>query len=661
MPAWAVDGEMLTFHGTDGDTRRVRAGRWRPDHGASPAESRSIRGRTRTFSVRTDDVTIFGPDGTSQRIDAEWQADARATYVLAFGGRPHLQCTIMGRPAIERDAGRFVTVRTRRPRSVTFTGWTEPRVLDRSLAIPPSVAGVRGLINEYAAAMAGVGPDRSMPYVRRSVPSVRLDDDAEPSRPADGPLAIAVPTAIEPLLVCAPLAYYLGIPIRSDEGDAVRLVRTDGSWTYPLGSMPTLPATVLRVLRRLLVLDAHVRVVGPHPAPADGRARLEQFGLDAEDLYRTSEPERLERYLSLDDPMLGMSTPDWPLTTYLPADVRAARALPYAVSRLSAVALPRAGELDDAARIKRALDGYWRGTRSRVPVLDADVTGSRYHAWVGEGVPIEVASLDVETAGTPGPVPNPKPRVAIVENDPEMTEETADRPEPGVELRRFRGLTRAELATVFAAGYDYVHYVGHCESAGLACVDGYWHVPDRLAEPPVSFCLNACQSYIQGRALVAAGSRAGAVTFASVVDGEAAKVGRTFIDLLLAGASVERALAVARREILMGQEYGIVGDPGHRLREATTDPPPIVRARRLEGELEIRVDTTGARSPGRVVPGTLSGAASLAETTVERRVPVETGWAWLREQPHPIVLDGSLHLPTELPQRPDASAVGDRA
>ncbi len=659
MPEWVADDGMLTYYGTETDARRIWAQQWRSDQNTGVTDPRTINGSASSLTVRASTVSVYAPqEQTFTRIDERWSATTESEYLLVFEGHPRVQCSFDGRPTIERKSDTTVTVTAEQRATLTLTGWSEPRVLDKSRRIPPTLSGVQGIVNDWADTMAAIGPDRSVPSVRRSVRCVRIDADAptpDPNR--DGELAISVPSAIEPILVCAPLAYYLGIPIRLNPNERAWLGRTDGSWSFRLGRMPTLPATVLGVLRRLLVLDAYVRTAGTHPAPTNARAWLNAIGLDAHQLFHDPEADRLETYLSLDEATLASTNIDWPLTTYLPGTIEAVRALPFVLTRLSAVALPRAGELDDAARIKRALETYWRGTRSRVPVVDAEVTESRYHAWIGAGVPIEVATMELETAAAPHSMPKSVPRIALVENDAEMADEASTirrRPCPSLRIERFRGLTQTELREVVAGGFDYVHYVGHCNTDGLECIDGHWSIPDELADPPTSFCLNACQSYDEGRTLIAAGSRAGAVTFAPVVDGEAAKVGRSFLELLLAGVSVERALALARREILMGQEYGILGDPTHRLRGGNPAPSPIVRAQRTQdGGLDIEVDTTGTHGPGRTVPGPFDRTAMLAESTAEQWFSLAEGWTWLRSQPHPIVLDGTLWLPGALAADPN--------
>jgi hypothetical protein len=90
------------------------------------------------------------------------------------------------------------------------------------------------------------------------------------------------------------------------------------------------------------------------------------------------------------------------------------------------------------------------------------------------------------------------------------------------------------------------------------------------------FFLNACGSFEQGVELVEQGSVAGAVTFNKVLDSQAARVGTTFARLLIHGFSIEHALQLARRRIMMGKDYTVVGDGTHALTQSDNVTPSSV-------------------------------------------------------------------------------------
>jgi len=77
-----------------------------------------------------------------------------------------------------------------------------------------------------------------------------------------------------------------------------------------------------------------------------------------------------------------------------------------------------------------------------------------------------------------------------------------------------------------------------------------------------AFLLNACQSYQQGEALVHRGSRGGIVTLSDVANSPATQLGRIIARLMNSGFNLRAALYVAKRELITGHQYIVVGDGG---------------------------------------------------------------------------------------------------
>jgi hypothetical protein len=204
-------------------------------------------------------------------------------------------------------------------------------------------------------------------------------------------------------------------------------------------------------------------------------------------------------------------------------------------------------------------------------VLAPRARAARSQAWLAPGRPLEAfkptgsAFEHRRRYATDG---DGSLSVAVVLADGRMTEEQehvaavyrecATASSLSVDL--LRSPTRAALRETFQRGQDLVHYVGHCDDEGLRCVDGHLRAADLSTWGTQTFVLNACGAYDEGLALVERGAVAGAVTFADVLDRHAARVGTTFARLLVSGFSVQRALELARRRILMGQDYAVVGD-----------------------------------------------------------------------------------------------------
>ena len=239
---------------------------------------------------------------------------------------------------------------------------------------------------------------------------------------------------------------------------------------------------------------------------------------------------------------------------------------------------------------------------------------------------------------------------------PEMTDEEADVATiyeeygPGTVTVR-RELTVDELAAVFATGADLLHYVGHCDTGGFECVDGRLAVADLPENRVETFFLNACGSFREGRALVESGSVAGGVTYRKVLDSEAATVGTTFARLVATGFGVERAMRLARRRVMMGKDYAVVGDGSHSL--SATGAPLLVEVDSAEEGFCVRCRSVADRTAGDTYSVALADcdAIGLCGGTVPGRLDRPELRAFLAEVSMPIIFDGVLYWATDLADR----------
>ncbi|ELZ58864.1 MULTISPECIES: caspase family protein [Halorubrum] len=194
------------------------------------------------------------------------------------------------------------------------------------------------------------------------------------------------------------------------------------------------------------------------------------------------------------------------------------------------------------------------------------------HAWVGDGVPLDAnkATLDAyHRRLEAGQVEQSRISVLVVCNDEQMREEgdvadlygLRDMVQFDIEVRH--DLDRVEMRDALASDVDFLHYIGHVDDRGMQCADSYLDLTDEDLEIGVSaFLLNACQSYQQGEALVHRGSRGGIVTLSDVANSPATKLGRIIARLMNSGFNLRTALHVAKRELITGNQYIVVGDGG---------------------------------------------------------------------------------------------------
>jgi hypothetical protein len=139
---------------------------------------------------------------------------------------------------------------------------------------------------------------------------------------------------------------------------------------------------------------------------------------------------------------------------------------------------------------------------------------------------------------------------------------------------------------------DFLHYVGHATPDGLECPDGRMLDVATVAETGVTaFCLNACQSYTQGRRLIEAGALGGVVTHGDVGDEMAHRVGGTLARLLNNGYSLAAALDVAGETHPVGAQYGTVGAGQISLAQGGSAGPCLWRVLPGGDEYRVRVET----------------------------------------------------------------------
>ncbi|WP_254830061.1 hypothetical protein [Haloglomus salinum] len=682
---------------TDGRTTRLAV----PGSAVSVQAPASARAATGAVSLEADEALVAsgGPVETVLRFDGPARveppalADGSGTGMGSAAGTGEPSDPGGGEPSGPRSDARSTpraTVSFDAPTTVTV-GFRERTANPPMVTVPPTPAGAATALTHASSALETLGPERSHPDRRGHPPLVAFGERDIPAAvqratPESG-IELRLPPSLTTCALAAPLAFYLGATVRVDEGRSRPRLRAPGAGidrALPAEDGPFADA-VADLLRRVFGLDCLAR-----DRPAErlaGTGLLEQVGLDPGTVRARSPAERLAAYLEAPFERIEAELPAWPLATYVDGGTRAVRCLPHLLDRLSLVYPAAASELDGSSLLRRALDGFYRGpgsalvdgvtgraappanddgtTRSAGNVATADrlapeLRNARLHGWLADGTPIEAfkttptaywnrlaAQCDREGALD----------IAVVCNDTDMTGERAvadiyrDRAaDLEVDVTVHGSLTRHALADLLQQPCDFVHYIGHCEREGLRCRNGYLDVADLETVRARTFFLNACGSYQQGQRLVERGSVAGAVTLTTVLDRHAATVGTAFARLLIRGVGFERALSLARQQILMGSDYAVVGDGTYALAPAAS--PAVLHVSESESEDEggfevvqevLSADATGRshRSPfGRC--DRLDGRPARVELSQGETVDL------LRDRSLPVCYDGRLHWSTDL-------------
>lgn len=435
--------------------------------------------------------------------------------------------------------------------------------------------GVATAISVLSAGMSTTGPERSHPDYRTHPPLVEIGDETYiPPRVREmvpqTDIIIDVPANYDELFVIAPLAYYLGASVRIGSGTA-RLSAPGVHKSF--GSLSEIQFEAAALLRRVFFLDCLVRDV-PDEEPPYQRIILDKIGLNPESIRTATPGERLAAYMGVKQASIMSELPTWHLSTYVSPSSDMIPSLPYLLDDLSLIYPPSARPIDEKELLSEALDDFYRGSVANIEMVAPDLQPGDLHAWLANGTPTGayVPSVAAFRNRLATPAPEAPLDITVVLNDDGMNDELE-------KVARFynesdrtttmhRSLSVDELAQVFESRQDFVHYIGHCETGGLQCPDGELDIESLSSVGARTFFLNACGSYYQGQALIERGSVAGAVTLREVFNKPASNVGTTFARLFINGFGIERAMQLARRQIMMSTDYTVVGDGTYTLSDS---------------------------------------------------------------------------------------------
>ncbi|WP_331233413.1 hypothetical protein [Natronorarus salvus] len=531
---------------------------------------------------------------------------------------------------------------------------------DATITVAPTVEGLACALSHLHCRIETSRPAKSLPALRGHPPRVVLGERTEvpesvESTTHDTGIELHVPGDVGTLYTLAPLAYYLQARVRVAPVGEPTIRSTDGRIDHPLGPADELESAVASLLARLVHLDGLVRSIDPFPG-----TDLDGLDLDPRSVRRLSPVARLETYLSV--PEGGVEPAEWPVSSYLPPEVERVEALSHLLDRMSLVHSPRVGPLDSKELLQRSLTDFFRRQSevASVDVVTPMLGAGRSHAWFGEEIPIDVFHASTDAFENALSIDRADDRLSfvVVGNDPEMAAEVAEAVEIyesqadrlPVEVTVHDALTREELARVFERPSTFVHYIGHCEREGLRCSDGHLPLSTLSESNAETFFLNACGSFEEGRWLIERGSIAGGVTFSAVLNEQAVTVGTTFARLLVYGFSIDQAMQLARRRIMMGKNYAVVGDGTHALTGST-------------GETGVlHVDPLGDGSYAVTYEPAISTAVGTAVDSSSFRLPSadlsESGLEWttgragllstLSATSLPVIHDGTFRWPADL-------------
>ncbi len=654
----------------------VRASDWRTgegptERGGPPSIQDSVAdsavGRATALDLPPGRVTVThrDTDRTQELMDEE--SLPAGTYELRVDSVVEVRVAFTSAARVSRSQERAtLSFPTRTPVRVGFTERDDQP--PGTIAVPRTPEGVATAVSTMSSSTLTTTAARSHSRMRRHPPLVEFAEEtripAEFARQRTlSNVTITVPPTLQYVFTASSLAHYLDATIEL-EADATPTLRTV-NLERQLDPMPGFQYETAELLRRVFLLDCLVREAVPGNDRLAEHHLLDRLSLDPDAVATAPIEERVETYLDVPFDLISPDLPEWHLSMYVEPTYDHVRTLPHVISNLPNLFTPKSQPLEGNERLRRSLDDFYRtpaDDSARIEPVKPILGPGRAHGWLADGIPIDVfktlpeayehRSKEVTDAQSTS--------VVAVLNDAEMSSEHDDAADIyrrgtadlDIDVSVREQLSRSELAAVFEADHDFVHYIGHCEEEGLQCRDGSLSTATLERSGAETFFLNACGSYHEGINLVRKGSVSGAVTFEKVLDGHAARVGTMFVRLLINGFSIERALDLARRRIIMGNDYTVVGDGTHKLSGAPeTVPLAATIVPEADGEsYRVTFDASSPRITGDVfrLPEPLDGQPRLFGAESEVTLSAAETERFVRRVDMPVIFDGDIQWSTDL-------------
>ncbi|WP_345781253.1 hypothetical protein [Natronococcus zhouii] len=476
-------------------------------------------------------------------------------------------------------------------------------------------------VSTFASALKTQSPERSFPSNRGHPPVVKLGEKLH--IPAgierlDSDIRLEIPANYPSIYAAAPLAYYLGADVVPAE--TPQLV-TESGFRYALDTGKRFEDTVEKILKQVFFLDCIVRTEGVHPIDLHERRAVEpDLDHDPVSLYGCSPAERLEAYFDVPYSTIEPHIPDWMVTAHVDPEPEHVEVLPFISHRLAVVRTSRGREISPENQQKALLDEFLRNSNETretsaatfaEPYIRPERNGSLEEIWIGNGIPLGAnkALLDAYYNRLGRRPTEDDIDITVVYNDIDLSSVLTDvdfnmdherdivdevygsRDDLPFKITIHQNPTVDELRSILQTQTDFLHYIGHIDDEGFQCVDGVLDAATLDAVGIDAFFLNACRSYRQGCHLIRGGSIGGIATLGDLIDSEAVKMGQTIARLLNRGFPLYAAHEIARETILLGGQYGVVGDGGFSIAQAESSVVNMCEIESADDGYEVEIKT----------------------------------------------------------------------
>ncbi|MEF8913336.1 hypothetical protein [Natronomonas sp.] len=545
----------------------------------APADADAFRSPVDTaVSVTTDGLTfdevsrgfVHGPDGPADIEYFRTTSFGPGEYVLELSGPVKIYATVRGPMEVDAQVAKL-EISFERPQTVRIGARSYHERPAATVTTTDDPTDVMAAVSTFGSALKTTSSERSYPTLRGHPPAIERGDELSvPSglTPPAEDVHVEVPERLRDVLVVAPLAYYLGAPVRP--GPEPRLI-VDGQ-SYGLDGAAGFETAVEHTLKRTFFLDCIVRTAGPRTVPLYERRVIEdRLDIPVSDRYGQSNADRLTAYMDVPYEAIAEYIPTWKLSARVEPKSESLETLPFLVNDLSVIRSPSTPTTTSTSPspFEGGPDGTRTDSHDTNSTVQPEQADSLEQAWVGDGAPMGASKAlpaafrnRLDRDRRDGPI-----EIVVVCNDDQMLEERnvveqvyGSRKELPMDVTVYEGLNTQRLRLLLESDVDFFHYIGHVDDEGLECPDGK---VDAATLDDVSldiFFLNACRSYQQGRHLIENGAIGGVVTLDDVINSGAVRIGKTLAKLLNYGFPLRSGLNIARDRSIVGSQYLVIGD-----------------------------------------------------------------------------------------------------
>lgn len=482
-------------------------------------------------------------------------------------------------------------------------------------------------------------PAKSNPLYRGVPPPIKIIEGYKPKnkdrikKASKRQSNFHLPLDLKYIYAAAPLAYYLGLGI---EASASPHMTFNSHEPLKLPLFPDFEIFIGQALRRTFYLDCAVRYASMTGKKLNGTDIRGLLGSDACEVFGMDMEDRFVLYSNALQDGAALNCPPWHMASYLDPVPESAESLPFLLRSLSAIYMPQSKPTSERGLVSMSVKEFL-GRPSGIcveiehlkrSIVVPSLREAQSQLWFAPGFPVDAvkaSTMAFMNRSRYAPAKNTA-LVAIICNEDKMSGEIKVIKEAlagsHARIKVHRNIGVSGFTSVFAHGYDLVQFVGHCDSGGFKCRDGYVRASDIDHNSTPMFFFNSCASHVEAARLIEKGSVCGISTLFRVLEEAALDVCRNFYVMLGAGYPASLSLSAARECSALGKEYMLIGDGSYTCFDG--DPTmPFFKVEMRDGKYSLRC-TMGNTDKGCIVALGSSGRSKTSDLGFETR-PMPAG------------------------------------